>query len=226
MRSAAKWAVVLGLVLATAGTADAQGRGQGRGRGGMFGGRGGMSPAMLLNSQDVQKELKLTDEQKEKVTKFGEEQREKMREAFQDAQGDREKMQDLMRKSAEAGEKFVKDTLKPEQQKRLHQIQLQAGGVQTFNDEKVQKELNLTDAQKEKLKTLSDDLNKDRQELFQGGGGAETMQKMQALNKEYLTKAQDVLNAEQKTKWKEMTGEPFTGQVFGGFRGRRGGGGQ
>jgi hypothetical protein len=35
---------------------------------------------------------------------------------------------------------------------------------------------------------------------------------MQGLNKEAAEKAADVLTSEQKTKWKEITGEPFTVQ--------------
>jgi Spy/CpxP family protein refolding chaperone len=219
MRSMMTWALALGVALLVADTASAQqqrrqGQGQGRGFGG---GMMQMGVAQLLTNEGVQKELKLTDEQKEKAKEFSDAQREKMREAFGGGQPDREKMQELMKASTEAGEKFIKDNLKPEQQTRLHQIQLQArlqmGGPQAFTDEKVAKELKLTDEQKEKLKTLADDLGKDRRELMQGGFNQETMQKMQALTKEYTTKATDVLTADQKKAWKDMTGEPFTVQM-------------
>jgi hypothetical protein len=40
---------------------------------------------------------------------------------------------------------------------------------------------------------------------------------MQSLNKEASEKAADVLTSEQKTKWKELIGEPYTVQRnFGG----------
>ena len=218
MRNVITWALAVGVAVAVTATASAQQR---QGRGGMFG-RGGMSAAMLLANEGVQKELKLTDEQKEKAREFAQAQGEKMREAFQNAQGDPEKMQEARKAMTEAGDKFVKETLKSEQQKRLKQIQYQADVLQTLSaNEEVQKTLKLTDEQKEKLKTLADDLNKDRRELFQGGPGPEMMQKMQALTKDYTTKAQAVLTDAQKKEWKELTGEPFEVRFQ-----RRGGGGQ
>jgi hypothetical protein len=47
--------------------------------------------------------------------------------------------------------------------------------------------------------------------LFQGGGfgSPETREKMQMLNKEATEKAAGILTDEQKSKWKELTGEPF-----------------
>jgi Spy/CpxP family protein refolding chaperone len=219
MRNVITWALAVGVAVAVTTTASAQQR---QGRGGMFG-RGGMSAAMLLGNEGVQKELKLTDEQKEKAREFAQAQGEKMREAFQNAQGDPEKMQEARKAMTEAGDKFVKETLKPEQQKRLKQIQYQADVLQTLSaNEEVQKTLKLTDEQKEKLKTLADDLRKDRQELFQGGGGPEMMQKMQALTKDYTTKAQAVLTDAQKKEWKDLTGDPFELQMQ--FGRRRGGG--
>ena len=47
--------------------------------------------------------------------------------------------------------------------------------------------------------------------------------KMQELQKDATTKAMKVLSSEQKTKWKEMTGEPFKGQITFGQPRRRGG---
>jgi Spy/CpxP family protein refolding chaperone len=219
MRNVITWALAVGVAVAVTATASAQQR-QGRGFG-MFG-RGGMSGAMLLGNEGVQKELKLTDDQKTKVQEFAQAQREKMGEAMREAQGDPDKMRQLMKEATEAGDKFVKETLKPEQQKRLKQIEYQNNVLPTLSaNEEVQKTLKLTDEQKEKLKTLADDLNKDRRELFQAGPGPETMQKMQALTKDYTTKAQAVLTDAQKKEWKELTGEPFEVRFQ-----RRGGGGQ
>jgi hypothetical protein len=224
MRNTWTWVVALGVALLVAGSSSAQDQGKQRRGGGGFGGGmfGGGGVAMLLANEGVQKELKLTDEQKEKATEFGRAQFEKMRELPRPQAGERpdpEKMREAMKPFREAEEKFVKETLKPEQQKRLTQIQYQANVLQTLSaNEKAQKELKLTDAQKEKLKTLNDDLMKDRRELMQGGFSPETMQKAQALTKEYTTKATDVLTADQKKTWKEMTGEPFELQMQ---RGRR-----
>jgi Spy/CpxP family protein refolding chaperone len=224
MRSTWTWVVALAVALVAADAASAQegkqrrrgqgqgqGQGQGRGFGGMMGGGGGL--AMLLGNEGVQKELKLSEEQTAKVKEFAEAQGEKMREAFGGGRPDFEKMREMQKASTEAAEKLVKETLKPEQQKRLKQIQLQQGGLMAFASEEVQKGLSLTDEQKEKLKTLGSDMQKDMQELRQGGFSPETMQKTRALTKEYMGKAADMLTDDQKAKWKEMTGEPFEVQM-------------
>jgi hypothetical protein len=224
------WVLAIGVALVAADTASAQQR-RGQGRGGFGGGRGGATLAMLLGNEGVQKELKVTDDQKTKIDEFSRAQREKMQELFQGGQPDREKVQEAQKSSNEAAEKLVKDALKPEQQKRLKQIQYQVGGIQSLaSNEEVQKALKLSDEQKEKLKTLAADQQKDLTELMQaarGGGGnrQELAQKRTALQKDYMTKAVAVLTADQKKEWKELTGEPFDYQpTFG--RGRRGGGGQ
>src|SRR5687767_11681172 len=120
MRSVTTWALVAGLSLAVAATASAQERRQGRGQGRGMGG-GQRTVAQLLASEDVQKELKLTDEQKTKAQEFAQAQQERGR-GLRGGGGqppDREKLQAMQREAAAAGEKFVKDNLKPEQQKRL-----------------------------------------------------------------------------------------------------------
>ena len=63
---------------------------------------------------------------------------------------------------------------------------------------------------------------------LRGGGDAatEARKKMQTLSKDYGAKAADVLNAEQKKEWKEMTGEPFELQMQQGRGGRGGAGGR
>jgi Spy/CpxP family protein refolding chaperone len=179
----------------------------GGGRGGMQMGRGG-GIGMLLSNASVQEELKLDDKQKDKIKDFAAKQREAqqgLRDLDQDER--RAKMQELT-KQAEA---FAKEVLTADQQKRIKQLVIQTAGLRAFAMDDVVKELKLSDEQKDKIKTLSDDLQKDMRELFQGGGDPqENMTKMQSLNKEYMTKAAAVLTADQKKQWTEMTGKAFT----------------
>src|SRR5262249_18156689 len=117
--------------------------------------------------------------------------------------------------------------LKPEQLKRLKQLQLQRRGNQAFTDEKVQKTLKFTGEQKEQVDTILKDSAKQMRELFprRGGGGGdrgnfeEARKKMAELNKETTKKIQDVLTADQKKQWKAMVGSAFK------FEERRFGGG-
>jgi hypothetical protein len=209
MRSVTMWAAVAGVSLLVAGTAAAQQQRQRQGGGQGMGARA--TPAALLANEDVQKELKLTDEQKEKVKEFAP--------AQAQARGQRQPGQgrgnrEANPEAAKAAEKFVKETLTADQQKRFQQIRHQVMGVAAFTEEDVQKELKLTDEQKTKFKALAEDYAKDQRELMQGARGAggnfqEIAQKRQAMTKDYSEKAQGLLTDEQKKAWKELTGTPF-----------------
>jgi Spy/CpxP family protein refolding chaperone len=186
-----------------------------------FGPRGGGGGAgMLLGNSGVQKELKLTEDQTAKVKEFLEKTGTKMREAFQSQ--DQEKIQEVRKEVAQETEKFLKETLKEDQAKRLKQIQRQVTGPNAFSDEDVAKELKLTDEQKEDIKKINDDLGAARKEAFQGGGfadpdkRAETQKKLANLQKEAMDKITKMLTPEQKKAWKEVTGEPFEFRFEGG----------
>jgi hypothetical protein len=223
MRKLMAWALAIGVAVLVPDTASAQGRGQGRGVVGVISGI-----RVLLVNEGVQKELKLTDDQKTKVQELAQSESEKMRELrLGGGQPDRDKLREAQKAVEEATEKFVKETLTPEQQKRLKQLRYQQQGVRAFTYPDVQKALKLTDEQKDKVKTLALDYDKELPELRpqRGGGGGnfqEMMQKRQALRKDYVTKAQALLTDEQKKEWKDLTGEPFEFQCT--FQRRRGGG--
>ena len=67
--------------------------------------------------------------------------------------------------------KRLADVLKPEQAKRLKQIEVQAAGLAAFSKDDVQTALKLTDAQKASVKTAADDMQKDIQDLFKDAQG-------------------------------------------------------
>jgi hypothetical protein len=209
MRSVTMWAAVAGVSLILAGTAAAQQQRQRQGGGQGMGAR--TTPAALLANEDVQKELKLTDEQKEKVKEFAPVQAQAR---GQRQQGQGRGNREANPEAAKAAEKFVKETLTADQQKRFQQITYQVKGVAAFTEEDVQKELKLTDEQKTKFKALAEDYTKDARELMQGARGAggnnqEIAQKRQAMTKDYSEKAQGLLTGDQKKAWKELTGAPF-----------------
>ena len=156
------------------------------------------------------------------------EQQERMAKLFEKLQGLKDvpedkleaKMREAFKEELEGPTKEVEKILKPEQMTRLKQIARQQGGPAAYLHAENAKDLSLTDDQKKKLKDITDELQKDMMALFQGGFSAETREKMTMLNKEASEKAGEVLTAEQKTKWKELTGEPFT-VPFGGGRPKR-----
>jgi Spy/CpxP family protein refolding chaperone len=181
----------------------------------------GPTPMMLLGQKSVQEELKLSADQVQKVEAAVAKQMESFQ-GFRDlSEEDRTKK---IQEMAKENEKFIGDNLKPDQSKRLHQIALQQQGGRAFTDEKVAKELALTDDQKGKIKDILEDTGNQVRELFQGGFNEEARTKMRELNNAATEKVVGLLTADQKTKYKEMTGVPFKGEIrFGPPGGGRGG---
>jgi Spy/CpxP family protein refolding chaperone len=93
------------------------------------------------------------------------------------------------------------------------QITLQRRGLGAAENPEVASALKLTDEQQDKIKTIQEDTRKEMQELFQGGNREEARKKMAEIRKSTEEKLQSILTAEQKGKWKELTGEPFKGEI-------------
>jgi hypothetical protein len=214
MRNLAFRSLAAGMVLVLVSPAFAQ-RGQRGGGGRGFGGP--MDPALVILQAPVQEEIKLNDAQKADLQKVQEKLRGTMREAFQSAAGDREKMQEAMKSATDAAKKEVEKvtaTLKPEQAKRLRQLELQFAGIRAFAESDVQKELKLNDKQKADIKEITEGIAKDAQELRAGAQGdrakmQEVGRKVQALTKEGMEKISGALSEDQKKTWGEMIGEKF-----------------
>jgi hypothetical protein len=225
MRASLKVLVALTALALLASPAWAQ-RGRGRGRG------GGGGPEALLGNEGVQKELKLDKDQIEKVTEYAKKataKRDEFRKEIADLSDDEkmEKRTAFNKKMNEEGTKFVKGLLKDDQAKRFKQLQLQSrmmfAGPGILIDPEVAKELKLSDSQKDDIKQINEDLQKDIKELFSGGGGQEAFKKVAGLRKDAMDKSVKLLKDEQKKAWTEMKGKDFEFQ-FGRGRGRRGGG--
>lgn len=199
----------LAVLVALAGTAVAQ-------RQFPFGGFGGGGAFMLLPNPDVVQELKLSNEQiaktKDVLQNVMGTAQEKVA-ALKDVPVEErvEKMRELARAMNAEVHKSLKDVWNAEQQKRLKQLELQDRGLDAFSDPEVEKALNLTAEQKEKIKTIGEDADKEFNSIRQNAKGnrEEAMTKVQTLRKETNEKATAVLTDAQKKTWKEMTGVPF-----------------
>jgi Spy/CpxP family protein refolding chaperone len=224
MRVQGKTVIMFATAVAVVSTVLAQGPGgRGRGFGGMM---GGMNGYLLASNKSVQQELKLTDEQSEKVTKVASEIREQTKEKFgalKDLSREerREKGMAIGKENDEKAKTALKDILKPEQLARLHQIVLQQRGVEAFADSHVQDKLKLTDDQKSKLKELGENHRREMGEIFQSAQNDRegAREKIRTARKESLEKAVGVLTSDQKATWKELTGEPFEVKYEGQRRG-------
>ena len=154
MRTMFRGMVGLGLAALLAAPAMAQGRG-GFGMGG-----GGIS--MMIGNSGVQKELKLDDQQTEKVKKIADDNREKfteLRSKLEGLEGDerRTKQQEFAKEINASTTKALGEFLKPEQIKRLHEVTYQVSGANAFSDPEVVTKLSITDAQKDEIKTIVDE---------------------------------------------------------------------
>lgn len=220
--------LLLGGTLTQAQEAKGERKGRPEGRGGPGGG-----------SQRLLEGLNLTDEQKPKVEAIMKEQGEKMRALFQDQSGSREERGTKMRELGEATNAKLKEVLTKEQMEKYAKARSEAmsrfgggpggpgapggpgggrpGGNPAERLESMAKELNLTDEQKGKIKTimeeegkklaaLREDQNTPREERF-----AKFREATDAMN----AKIKPILNAEQQEKWAKMQENRFGGRSGG-----------
>jgi hypothetical protein len=231
--------VVLVAAALSAGAALAQ-RGGGGQRGGfrMMGGAGA-SNTRLLRRNDVQKELKITAEQKTKLTElnsqgfgFGGGQRGGgggQRGGGAGGGFDRE----AMMKAIQEREKNTLAILTKTQQTRLKEIGLQMSGGRALLGEEPPKELGLKASQKKELMGLQEKMNEANSAVFQRMQNgeidrAEIGPLMEKNNKILGGEAEKVLTKAQKAKYDKMKGKKFTpdpDEPNAGFGGRGGGGG-
>jgi len=201
-----KSALALGAVALLASPALAQ-----QGRGGFGGGAAG-----FLMAPNVQKDLKLTDEQVKKVQETLREIRESHQSeytALRDASPDVRLAKTATLNVTVSDEVKKALSFSPEQSKRFDQISLQARGVQAFASPSVEQNLKLTDDQKSKIHEIVEAtrtsaagaFNKDASEQER----TDARNKRAAAQKENMTKVQALLTDDQKTTWKELTGEPI-----------------
>jgi hypothetical protein len=161
------------------------------GGGGMMG-RLGSSIAFIINSEAVQKELKLTDKQKEEIKEAQQKQQDNGRKAFEamreqgqqnrGAQGgqggrgnrggfDPAAMSELFDKLAKEGEVAYKKILTSEQFKRINEIALQVEGPSgIFERPDLSKKLNITQQQFQAHAKLKSQVDANRRQIFEQSG--------------------------------------------------------
>jgi len=230
-------ALVLCLSVSSVAMAQQQGR-RGRGNfGGGFGGFGGGGLSFLIQNPQVQKELKLSEDQIAKLKEVTDAARQAAgpgggRRGQNQTDEERQAAREERRKRTEETDKKITDLLTADQNVRLKQVQLWTQGTRALtNNETVAKELALTDDQKSALKTITEETDKKRGELFQGlGRGASDEDRTKAreqfatLQKETDAECLAVLTDDQKSKFTAMKGEKFELDMsaFAGGRGGRG----
>jgi Spy/CpxP family protein refolding chaperone len=226
---------ITGIVVAVVGSfacdsAFAQGQGGRRGGGG--GGFGQMGTLQLLGVEQVQKELKLGDDQVAKIKTLADANRPQRTGGGNNQRPTDEERAERRKKAEEVGNQALA-LLHDDQKIRFQQVKIWTEGTRALtNDEEVAKKLSLTDDQKGALKTINDEATRKRGEIAQGMRGAneETRKKitddMAALRKSTEAECMAVLTDDQKSNFEKLRGPKFEldrTALGGGRGGRRGG---
>lgn len=162
----------------------------------------------LFASPDVQKELKLSEDQISKLRDVLNRVMENHRDDFAKLQQlPPEEQQKKMTAINEEHNKAVAGVLDAKQRKRYKQIQWQLDPIGSLQDPELQKELKLSDEQKKKIDGLFNDANKKVQEMMKSR--ETSREKYQAVVKDLEKKTNDVLSEEQQKNLKELKGSPF-----------------
>jgi hypothetical protein len=108
--------------------------------------------------------------------------------------------------------KAVGEVLSDKQMTRFRQIDLQKRDSAAFKDDKVRKDLKITESQVKIIDEIYADAAKEAKEIYADAKENKfkgVQEKMQGLNKETKEKVFGVLTADQKKSYKQMIGEEF-----------------
>jgi len=200
-------------LLLTAAFASAQGHGGPHFR---FAGSDGGSMVQLALRADVQKDMGVSGDQKSKLVELEQRMQDAVAANLQEFEKNKESDPNKMRDAIGAtGDKFAAElptVLTADQAKRLKQILIQKAGYGYVQRKEVQDELGLSDDQRAKIATAQADLLK----AFDGFRTSSTMDpKMMRKASQEAIEARnqaiaDALTADQRAKFEEMKGAPFT----------------
>jgi hypothetical protein len=165
---------------------------------------------MLLRQKSVQEELKIDKDEATKIYEFTHKQHQAAAQVHALPEAQQEEKWEAMVKE---NEEFLKTALKPEQRKRLKQIAMQTAGLVFVTMPSIAKELNLTEAQKQQIMKLQEEAHAKFEAIADAAPGPDRHEKLAELRKSNHEKLSELLTPEQKQKWKEHAGEPFTGKL-------------
>jgi hypothetical protein len=170
----------------------------------------GQTTGGLLLWPSLQKELKLSTEQLGKIRPLLAKVRQKYREPFDNIQEIKpkdylEKWSALEKLVSQEVHKGLANILRPEQHKRLRQIELQLSWLYGFFDPDVQKILKLTKKQQQSIKTIRMNFAGEVKFVLIPPPSSPIGPMLKAA----MEQAVAILRADQKKAWEELLGEPF-----------------
>ncbi|MDO4628952.1 MAG: serine/threonine-protein kinase [Planctomycetia bacterium] len=187
-----------------------------------------LPPIFLLMNHDVQEDMALNANQKEKILDFHREFGKRGELLFRDSRNftQEERVNRLLAQIRET-DAFLKEILQPTQVKRLREIQLQTQPERIF-DEDVREELNLTEEQVAELENAfaapyfrsryreNDHHENGRSENTRGENTRNEGNRRGRYGnlKDRTEILSSVLTTQQLQKWEKMKGKPFTSRRF------------
>lgn len=179
------------------------------------------SAVKLLEHRKVQKELKMTAEQRialvDGLADLDEEHEKKLDALVVPPNGGDEQFEKLDREHRKAVDKFLTDTvtksLTAAQRKRLQQLDWHVRGVAAFTDPRVAKLLQLTEAQQKKAAELAERQKGAADRFFDDPNNEDEAKRkanLFASRKDFQKQMEDALTADQKAGWKALLGDAPT----------------
>lgn len=170
----------------------------------------GATEVMLLLQPAVCQELKLSADERDKIHKFALAQWEKAQKVGKLDEKARDREFIAMTKD---NERFIDETLTKNQRRRLNEILLQVAGLLWVTRPEVAKQLDLSEDQKRKAAQLQKEAREEMEELIHTTSDAKKDQELKELRETSRKRLDSLLSEKQKSKWKEMRGEPFKGKI-------------
>jgi hypothetical protein len=146
---------------------------------------------VLLSKPEVQRELRMDAAQKKELN------------------GLISKYKDASNVPIQSGSTYIRDHLKPEQKKRLQQIELQAESLANLLADQIQRDLELTAEQKERIQVFVSDMHKRMSSLPKANTRQQNLDDFNSLRAECTKKVLNTLTQAQQSKWKALIGAPF-----------------
>jgi len=187
----------------------------------------GSAQLFWLTDPKVQEDLKLSEDQVQKIAALNKQVQEQ-REAFwgfarprpEERSQKSDEHRQLLRRQARANADAIAAVLDVAQQKRLKQIGWQAGGTGVFFDPEVIVKLELTTDQIDRFHEIQDRAFKTTRDFWHASREVHKDQdwnahrtKMEEIWRPAQEQMMSGLTAEQKVRWQEMVGELFKGEM-------------
>jgi hypothetical protein len=226
MKTRKRWHAVAMTVVVTTATIFPSGRlaaqgpmpPQGMGQGSRASGDSPNDPSYLLDSEPVQNELGLSDNQKAALQKVRDEQSTGDQSFFAGFMGiSPDEMQRRLERRASDLRNKIQKVLTPQQTARLSEINLQIVGIVALSYDDVAKALGLSAEQRQQLKSVSDESHQKLDRLvatvrisqLNTQQRADLRKKQEAIAVERKEKSLALLTDEQKSKFEKLKGEKF-----------------